>query len=155
MQEERFELFTLLISEFEKDIQKIKAARTSALGIKNVHALWMYLLLKSPAGLSSAQIAEKSKINRSLVSREIDALADKGYIRTAETSEKRRYNWKFVLTESGVLLAGQISDIALEVQTHADKGITQSELESFYAILIKLKQNFSYIADNLNEGAQK
>ncbi len=158
MQEERFELFTLLISEFDKDIQKIKAARTRALGIKNVHALWLYLLLKHPDGLSAAQIAEKSRINRSLVSREIDALVDKGYVRTtetAETAEKRRYNWKFILTRSGIALAREISEIALEVQAHADRGITQNELEQFYATFRKLKDNFSYITDNIEKGDQQ
>jgi DNA-binding MarR family transcriptional regulator len=155
MQEERFELFTLLISEFEKDIQKIKAARTKALGIKNVHALWLYLLYKNPDGLSAAQIAEKSRINRSLVSREIDALADKGYVRTTEATGKRRYNWKFVLTQDGIALARQIGEIALEVQTYADRDITQDELEQFYTTLQKLKANFSYITDTIDKGEKK
>ena len=71
---ERFEKFILLIDQIHKDINRIKSFIVSDPELKGVHSMWLYELLRSPNGLTATEIAAKTKIDRSLVSREIRIL---------------------------------------------------------------------------------
>lgn len=140
MEEIRFERFTLLIEGIHKSINKLKLMNVPSLGIKSVHVFWLYQLSRHPEGMSAAELAIASMIDRSLVSREIKALKGGGYISVAKG---RRY----VLTDSGKELAVRISEIVKEIQREADIGITEAELESFYSTLMKLNDNFNTIIE--------
>ena len=141
MESIRFEKFSLLIYGIHKCINKLKVDRVPELGIKSVHIFWMYQLKGHPEGLTASKIAAASMIDRSLVSREIEALREAGYV--AMKSSGRRY----VLTERGMELADRITDIVLEVQKSVDCGITEEELVSFYATLEKLHDNFVKVTE--------
>ena len=139
----RFEKFTLLIDGIHKSISKIKFDTAPDLGVKSVHVFWVYELLLHPEGLTAAEIAAVSMVDRSLVSREIETLKRSGYVRAEENGKKRSYNSRYTLTESGVLLAERIKDEALRIQSAASAGISEEELESFYLTLEKLYGNFA------------
>ena len=143
MESVRFERFTLLIYGIHKCINKIKFEMVPDLGVKSVHVFWVYELLLHPEGLSAAEIAAVSMVDRSLVSREIETLKSKGYVVAEESGTKRRYNARITLTEKGKELAEKIKVEALKVQESADIGITEQELESFYSTLEKLYANFA------------
>jgi len=86
-------------------------------------------------------------IDRSLISRELEPLKELGYIETDGDPSKRNYNAKIKLTEKGKEVADNIGKVALEVQTLADKGISEEELDSFYKTLEKLSKNLIDIAE--------
>ena len=138
----RFEKFSLLIDGIHKCINKLKIDRVPELGIKSVHVFWMYQLKDHPEGLTASKIAAASMIDRSLVSREIEALREAGYV-TMKSSGRR-----YVLTEQGMGLADKITDIVMEVQREVDCGITEEELVSFYTTLKKLHDNFVNITES-------
>ena len=143
MELERFGKFTLLIDGIYKNIHKIKLDTAPDLGIKSVHVFWIYLLRKHPEGLTATELAARSEIDRSLVSRELQKLCADGYIMSmGGTGKRRNYNSRLVLTEKGIELAGRIRRKAMEVQASADEGISEEELEIFYTILEKLYENF-------------
>ena len=151
MEQERFEQFTCLISGIYRDIQKIKSKEIVNLGLKNVHVFWMYLLRMHPEGLSASELAQKGLVTRALVSREITYLTEKGFIEAAAggegSAEKRRYGWKFVLTDQGREVADEISKIAYSVQTQVDQGISEEDLQIFYRTLTILFQNFEALTE--------
>ena len=142
MESVRFEKFTLLIDGIHKCIHKIKVDRVPELGIKSVHVFWLYQLKDHPEGLTAAKIAAASMIDRSLVSREIEALKSDGYV--ALKGSGRRY----VLTERGRELAERITDMVIEVQNEVDSGISDEELQSFYSTLNKLHGNFQRLSES-------
>ena len=148
MESVRFEKFTLLIDGIHKSINKIKFDTAPFLGVKSVHVFWLYELAKHPEGLTAAEIAAVSMIDRSLVSREIAALKRGGYVECEETGSKRNYNARITLTEDGKQLAEKITREAIEVQSKVDAGITDEELESFYLTLEKLYKNFASISSH-------
>ena len=114
------------------------------MGIKSVHIFWIYLLRKHPDGLTATELAARSEIDRSLVSRELQKLCADGYIMSmGGTGKRRNYNSRLVLTEKGAELAEYIRREAMAVQARADAGITEEELELFYTVLEKLHNNFS------------
>lgn len=141
----RFERFTLLIDGIHKSINKIKFDTAPYLGVKSVHVFWIYELALHPDGLTAAEIASVSMVDRSLVSREIAALEKGGYVKREDTGKKRNYNARITLTAKGRALAEKITEEAIGVQSMVDVGITDAELENFYSTLEKLYANFAAI----------
>ena len=141
----RFEKFTLLIDGIHKNINRIKVDTAPTFGVKGVHVLWVYELLMNPQGLTATELAARSMVNRSLVSREIEELKRGGYIASTNESSTR-YNEKFSLTESGRSLADKICKEILFVQDSVNTGISEEELASFYSTLQKLNTNFEKLA---------
>ena len=141
----RFEKFTLLIDGIHKCIHKIKIDTAPTLGIKGVHVFWLYQLLGHPEGLTAAELAAGSMVDRSLVSREIEYLRDGGYAETepAEAGRRRGYNSRIKLTDKGKILARSIADEVKQIQSQADEGISAEELCAFYTTLEKLHRNFA------------
>ena len=143
MEEIRFEKFALLIDGVQKSIQRFKTNIAPVLGVKSVHVLWIYELFIHPEGLTSAELAVKSNIDPSLVSRELASLKRRGYITREVTSGKRNYNSRIMLTDSGRELAKRIYTTALEIQKSVSAGCTAEELKVFYAVLERLHENLN------------
>ena len=142
LEQERFEEFSALISSVYGNIQKLKARYTTQLGLKAVHVLWLYLLRTHPEGMSASELAAAAQSNRSLVSREIDELFDKGIIYTQENGSKRRYGWKLILTDKGRRLADIIAAIVTDIQKTVSRDIPEENLITFYQTLKVLANSF-------------
>lgn len=141
MEQERVIHFSHLIDGIHKRIQKIRTDYAATFGVKGVHVFWVYELLSHPEGLSAASLAASSKIDRSLISREISALEAIGYVSAEKQGAKRNYNSKIVLTDSGIAAAKKMRGIMLDFQDLADSGVTHDELETFYSVLEKINNN--------------
>ena len=143
---DRFESFILLIDAIHKSINKIKTDISPASAIKSVHTMWLYELLRNPDGLTATEIAAKTMIDRSLVSREISALMRAGYVMSASSEGKRGYNSVITLTEQGKALAEQIADAALTIQDNVSRDVNKEELSIFYSVLERLYRNIEEIS---------
>ena len=152
---ERFERFALLIDGVQKSIQKFKNNIAPSLGIKSVHVLWIYELYIHPDGLTSAELAVKSNIDPSLISRELAALKRKGYITKETNPGKRTYNARITLTPEGKALAKTIYSQALSVQNLVNSGVDESELLLFYSVLERLHNNFQVYTKELETQEQE
>lgn len=147
MEQERFFRFTRLIDGIHKSILRLRLDNAPAFGVKGVHIFWVYELSRHPEGLSAAELAQSSRIDRSLISRELSALKKQGYIEAKESSAGRNYNAKLTLTALGRETAEEIKTIAMEVQARASAGIPESDLVIFYATLEKLCANLELISE--------
>ncbi len=141
MEDIRFEKFALLIDGVQKCIQKFKNNIAPELGIKSVHVLWIYELFVHPEGLTSAELAVRSNIDPSLISRELASLKRRGYITKETTPGKRTYNARITLTGEGKALAESIYQRALYIQNRVNDGVSQKDLEIFYSVMEKLRDN--------------
>jgi DNA-binding MarR family transcriptional regulator len=114
-----------------------------------VHLFWIYELMAHPDGLTAAALAAKNKVDRSLISREIEELRENGCVEFGEGGgEKRKnYNSRIRLTEKGWALGESITEVAMAVQNAADMGVSEEELVSFYRTLEKLNLNLATIAE--------
>lgn len=106
-----------------------------------MHTLWLYELYKHEGGLTPSELAEKSNIDRSLVSREIRELARDGYIISQSCGSKRGYNSRITLSEKGLEIAKKIAETALEIQNVVSDGIDRETLSLFYNTLDRLCEN--------------
>lgn len=141
MEQVRFKKFTLLIDGIHKSIHNLKITIAPHLGVKGVHVLWVWELLKNPDGLTAAELAMRSMVNRSLVSREIEELREGGYV-VLELDGGNKYNGKLRLTDKGRELAESIGGEVVRIQDAVDEGISEEELDAFYLTLEKLNNNF-------------
>ena len=146
MQEERFEIFFQNISGLYRSVQRLRAQFAERAGVSSVALFWLYLLREYPEGLSASRLAELTRIDRSLVSRQLKPLLERGLVETGGESGKRRYGWKIRLSESGSALAESIASEALAIQNAAGRGITPQDLTVFYRVLGSLNQNFDEIS---------
>ena len=146
----RFEDFSALISSVHANIQKLKARYTAQFDLKSVHVFWLYLLRTHPEGMSASELAAAVQSNRSLISREIDILFDKGIIYTQGNGDKRRYGWKLMLTRKGEQLADVISAVAADIQNTVSRDISDEDLITFYRTLRILANSFDELNQNNN-----
>ena len=153
LQPARFNRYVLLIDGIQKCIHKIRVEKAPDLGVKSVHVFWIHNLLEHPEGLTATELASKSMVDRSLISREIADLHRRGYVTLGEGSggKRKNYNARIRLTEQGIALARRINEVAMAVQEQIDVGISEEELISFYATLEKMHRNFL----SLTDGEQK
>ena len=150
LDQERFEEFSSLISCVHGNIQKLKARYTTQLGLKAVHVRWLYLLRTHPEGMSASELAAAVQSNRSLVSREMDTLFNKGVIYTQGNGDKRRYGWKLMLTSKGEQLADIISAVVTDTQNAVSRDISEEDLITFYRTLKTLANRFDQLTKNNN-----
>ena len=146
----RFEFFVLNIDAIHKSIGRVKQDIIADTELKGVHTLWLYELWKNRDGLTSAQLAAKSNIDRSLVSREVRFLMDSGYITLAGGAKKRGYNTRLLLTDLGRELGEEIFNSAKTIQTAVGDGISDEELSVFYDVLSRLNANFDKLCKDSN-----
>ena len=146
----RFKKFSMLIDGIHKSVHNLKVTIAPHLGVKGVHILWIYELLGAPEGLTAAELAARNNINRSLISREIEALMKDGYV-SSYNGDGPRYNEKLFLTERGKEIAKRICAEASVLQEAVDEGISAEELLSMYATLEKLNNNFKKIEKNMKK----
>lgn len=142
MDQNRFSKFILLIDSVYKGISGVKLDFVSRIGVKSVCMLWLYELSLHPKGLTASELADSRSIDRSLVSREITALKNDGYVKVVGNGSKRGYNAPIVLTERGKEVARLIEEQGMILQNTVNSGISEEELMTFYSVLEKIDGNF-------------
>ena len=144
---DRFESFILFIDAIHKGINKLKTDIAPQSPIKSVHTMWLYELLRHPEGLTATEIASKTMIDRSLVSREISALIKEGIVKSDSSGRKSSYNSVITLTEKGKELAEYIAATALEIQNAVSHNVEPDELTVFYSVLERIYNNIDDISN--------
>ena len=155
MEKDRFIRFALLIGGVNKHLQRIKIDNAAEIGIKGVHAFWLYELYTHPEGMTASELASRAMIDRSLISREIDLLKRNEIVAVKSEAGTRSYNAKLYLTDRGKLLAQRIGDLALRYQREIDRDIGEEELQAFYSTLEKLNRNFARVNGELSRFAER
>ena len=144
----RFLKFTQMIETLQKSVKKIKLDYAPKYGCKGIHLFWLSELLNHPNGLTPVMLAKQANIDRSLVSREISFLLKEEYIEFVGNSDKRTYNAPIILTEKGRKIAEEINADAFRIQSQADDGVGEEELEQFYKTADKLMKNLNKISNS-------
>ncbi len=155
MHQDRFPDFIAQIARVNGLIQKLKSRYSEAVDLKAVHVFWVYLLSFHPEGMSASQLAAAGQIARSLVSREIAELIDKGIVETAGPGGQRRYGEKLRLTEKGREVADGVARFALAHQDAVSRDIPMEDLMVFYRTLHLIADNLESIINNENSEEQK
>ena len=141
---QRFETFVGLISQLQKDIQKMKNIEMQEFGLKGPHVMCLYYLNKHQTGLTATQLCKLASVDKAAISRILADLFEKGYIYYPEKQEGKKYKASAVLTEAGTKIAMQVTEIICTMVASLGDGITEEERICMYRSLEKISENINH-----------
>lgn len=140
MQENRFELFDISMSRICKSIQKIKGDIMQSYGLKSTHVLFMIQLSRRDDGLTASELSREGHMDKAQISRVISELTNKGFV-TLHAENGHKYKGRFILTEAGRRIAGDIDKLIEKACDYVSGSIPKADIEIFYRTLFTICDN--------------
>ncbi|MFD0666488.1 MarR family winged helix-turn-helix transcriptional regulator [Ramlibacter sp. MAHUQ-53] len=105
------------------------------------HAQWIPLL-KIHKGLATtaAELARETHVDAATITRTLDRLEDKGFLRRVRSSQDRRVV-NLELTPRGEAVAGKIPALLCDVQNAQLRGFSRDELDTLKGLLRRVLAN--------------
>lgn len=145
-----FENYTLASAQISKSIKKITNIEMTEFDLKSIHISCIYYLYKKKK-LTSKELIFLCNEDKAAISRGLDQLKKKGYIKSEVASKIRRYKKNFLLTEEGIVIGEKITSKVDKIIKVAKFGVKDEELESFYRILSIIANNLQKHSDELED----
>lgn len=142
--EERFEMFTILISKINKNIKKIKNQEMEEYNLKSTHISILYYLYINEE-LTSTNLVEKCEEDKATISRSIDYLEEEGYI-SCDSKLQKRYNSPLKLTDKGYEVGYKIYNKINNALGKLDDEIKEEDRILFYNCLNKISETLDEIS---------
>ena len=140
---ERFEKFSLAISEISRCWHKIATEEMEKYGLKGIHSIYLTTLLRFPEGLTAAKLCEHCGRDKAEVSRTVTAMESLGLL---EKSGKA-YRSRLLLTEKGKHAAEFVRRRAALAVEKAGGELTDEQRAVFYAALETISRNLQSISE--------
>lgn len=137
---DRFERFSLAISEISRYWHKLAAEELTKYGLKGPHATYLTAMHKYPEGITVPQLCEVCGKDKSDASRMISILEEKGLV-TKQVVGGSLYRGKLQLTDEGKLAAEHVSQRASRAVEMAGKDFTDEARAMFYSSLDSITTN--------------
>ena len=144
--ENRFETFTVLVNRISRNIRKIKNQEMAEYDLRSAHISCLYYLYANP-GLTATDLCERCEEDKATISRALEYLEEKGYLR-CESKTAKRYKSPLTLTEKGNVTARLITDKIDCVLEEVSIGLTEEERLSFYRSLTIISESLDAVAKN-------
>ena len=142
---DRFETFTFAIFEILQSWNKIASNEMRCYNLKAAHAVYLIELLKSPEGITSANLCEICNKDKAEISRAVSIMEKNGLIKK-ERITNNSYRALIKLTDKGIKAAKQIEERAKIAVEAAGNGLTDKEREIFYSALEKIASNLKTLS---------
>lgn len=137
---DRFERFSLAISEISRYWHKLAGEELTKYGLKGPHAIYLTAMHKCPEGITVPQLCEICGKDKSDASRMLSILEQRGLVKK-QTLGGSHYRGKLQLTEEGKLAAEHVCRRASRAVEAAGRDLTEEEREIFYRSLDSITAN--------------
>ncbi len=147
--DKRYERFSYLISNINRNLQKLKNIEMSELGLKGKAVQIIYHLYQNENGVSFSQLCMLCDEDKGAVSRTLKELVGQGYVTIQEG--KGKYKNPVKLTEIGHK-TGQI--VASKIERYLDfgsQGINDKSREELYSSLEIVSNNLQKVIKEIGE----
>ena len=144
---ERFERFSLAISEIYRYWHKIAGDEMEKYGLKGPHCIYLVTMARFPDGITANQIGELCGKDKSDVSRMMSIMEQKGLV-TKEGGYQNRYRGVFRLTENGEKAADFVKKRAGIAVDLAGKDLPEDSRYLFYNTLESIAANLRTISED-------
>lgn len=141
----RFEKFSIAISQISRYWHKIAGDEMEKHGLKGTHAIYLTTMYHHKDGITSADLAELCGKDKSDVSRLVSIMEKKDLVIRRGAN---KYRALLFLTEKGKKLARHISKLASFVVDLAGKELSDENRTFFYEALENITTNLKYISKN-------
>lgn len=110
--------------------------------------MFLYCLAKSDDGMTPGELAQSCSVDKAFISRISHELRSFGYISysSAKNSENMRYKRRLTLTEKGHQIMMDVNSKVANAADIISAGITEDQLETFYAVLSAMEKNMCELA---------
>ena len=140
--EERFKLFTLLITDLFKNIKRLRTEEMAKYNLKSIHLSCLhYIYIESPISLKDLCILCRD--DKANVSRSVRTLIERKYVATLSCE-----GGKFVLTPEGIELTEKLEKKINSVLQRAGCGLDEKQREIMYTGLSIINNNLFEICEN-------
>ena len=137
---DRFEKFSLAISEISKNWHKLTAEEMEKCGLKGPHSVYILTMYRYPEGLTATQLCELCGKDKADVSRMI-AILEKGGFVTKEGVHQKLYRGVFKLTDEGKKVAEYVRQRASLAVEIAGRDLSVEKRAIFYEALESITLN--------------
>ena len=144
---DRFERFSVMISEISRHWHKITTSEMEKYGLKGAHSIYLATMARFPEGITAAQLCELCCKVKSDVSRMMGIMEKNGLV-VKEGSHQNRYNGVFLLTEAGRTAAEYVKQRAALAVSIAGKDLTDGSRAILYDALESICENLKSISEN-------
>lgn len=135
----RFEKFSKVINQLNKELKKIKYKHMSKYGLGSVHAMCVISLWENP-GQTAAELMNGEEVDKAQMSRVIKDLCEKDFIKPVE-GQKGKYRLRYRLTANGLEIAEEIRGKVRDIVKFVDEGIAPEDIIIMYNTLDRLCNN--------------
>lgn len=142
---DRFEKFSLAISEIHRYWHKIAADVMEKHGLKGPYATYFTTMYRYPDGVTSAKLAELCSRDKADVSRAISAMEKSGLVE--RDGANNNYRAPLRLTEKGRSIAQDINTKAAAAVERGGQGLSDADRETFYAALELITSNLQKLTE--------
>lgn len=139
----RFERFSVAISDISRYWHKIAAEEMEKYGLKGTHSIYLTTLYRCPEGVTAARLCELCGRDKAEVSRTVATMENKGLIHRQGSS----YRALLILTEEGYRAAEHVRSRAALAVELAGKGLTDEQRASFYYALELITNNLQQVSE--------
>ncbi len=146
----RFRLFTTLITQCSRCIKKIKTLEMAEFNLKSPHVYCLHYLYINEGALTATELCEICDEDKAHVSRALEHLEKENYIICKSKTEKR-YKSPIFLTEKGILVAKIIEEKIERIVENASVGLSDEDRKVFYSSLMLIANNLKNIISNYGE----
>lgn len=148
---QRFERFSLAISEISRYWHRLAADEMEKHGLKGQHSVYILAMYRHPEGVSGPQLCELCGKDKSDVSRMMSIMEKKGLV-AKEKARQTLYGGVFKLTAEGMLAAEQVRKRASLAVELAGKDLTEEKRAVLYEALESITTNLRQLSkDGLPE----
>lgn len=148
---ERFEDFTLYITQAYKYILKIKAHEMETFGLKASHLMCLYFFGKEEEGLTAVELCSLCMEDKAGISKTLSELKKQELITVKNDDDAKIYKAKYVLTEKGAAVSDKLNDCIIAAVENAGMGLSDEERQSFYYALKLITSNLGTYCSELEE----
>ncbi len=148
--EERYQLFTTLITKCARSVKRIKSNEMTGMHLKSFYVSCLYYLYSNRKPMTAKELCDVCEEDKAYVSRSIEALEKDGYVLCSSKTQKR-YNSPISLTEKGRVVAKEVAERIDGIVLRASEGLSEENRRIFYASLGRISDNLEKICENYGE----
>ncbi len=143
---DRFEKFSLAISEISRYWHKLAADEMEKYGLKGPYAVYLTTMYRYLDGITAASLAELCSRDKSDVSRAISFMEKKGFVEKVCVNQNF-YRAALKLTNEGRRIAECINEKAKAAVEIGGKGLSSEHREIFYNSLELISSNLQALTE--------
>ena len=144
---DRFEQFSVIISEISRQWHRITAVEMEKHGLRGAHSIYLVTMMRFPEGITAARLCEICGKDKSDISRMMGILEKKGLV-IKEGVHQNQYKGTFRLTDEGKTVAEFVERRASLAVAMSGKELTDDSRAVLYSALESICKNLKNISEN-------